>query len=140
MTAVKTSIILCKRSNELKTHQSSNLVARGEERKFLVKLKHHSVLLSTLTISRNFSEAYLRRVFPVHSVDGRGRAHTLIHIGHELVMGRMVARMRPEVSRALHGGRSCRYSACVISTGRCGRRTPARNFEAKRSKKGSSFS
>ena len=133
MTAVKTSIILCKRSNELKTHQSSNLVARREERKFLVKLKHQ------IKVQHPSLFSYLRCVLPVHSVDGRGRAHALVHVSHELVVGRVVARVRPEVSRALHGGRSCRYSACVISTGRCGRRTPARNFEAKRSKKGSSF-
>ena len=47
------------------------------------------------------------------------------------MVGRMVARVRPEVSRALHGGRSCRDSA-VISPGRRGRCTPTRNFEAKK--------
>ena len=47
------------------------------------------------------------------------------------MVGRMVAGVRPEVSRALHGGRSCRDSA-VISPGRRGRCTPTRNFEAKK--------
>ena len=47
------------------------------------------------------------------------------------MVGRMVARVRPEVSRPLHGGRSCRDSA-VISPGRRGRCTPTRNFEAKK--------
>ena len=131
---VKTSIkVPNQRSKEeqrahLKTHQSLNLALIIEKISRQIKASHQS------SAPRKFS--YLRCVLPVHSVDGRGRAHALVHVSHELVVGRVVARMRPEVSRALHGGRSCRYSACVISTGRCGRRTPARNFEAKRSEKG----
>lgn len=44
-------------------------------------------------------------------------------------MCRVVSRVRPEVGGALHG---CRRGSnpAVISTGRSGRRTPARNIEA----------
>ena len=75
--------------------------------------------------------AYLRCVLPIHCVYGRCWTHALIHVCHELMMGRMVARVRPEVSRTLHCGRCCRNSA-VISPGRRGRCTPTRNFEAKK--------
>ena len=47
-------------------------------------------------------------------------------------MGRVVARMRSEVSGTFHGGCSRRDARAVIRTGRCGRCTPTRNFEAKK--------
>ena len=82
-------------------------------------------------IAKKQKKTDLRCVFPVHSVDSCGWAHTLIHISHQLVVGsrRVVPRMRPEVGSALHG-RGCCRDATVVSPGRRGRRTPTRNNEA----------